>query len=1401
MIYGYLLSEQHHNRYGREDEVTRFSRDVENHNCTLKWAGLELHLLTRPAETLHAQKTLNAVMCGVLGAFLAVWILSAEAIKFQTGPCESEQLCGDGVCTYGNRDDKFWCRCEEGYGGDHCEKKCDLSCEPHHKCIFDIAKRPTCVCKDCDKYGNQTIQCQLGFGGADCSIQGWCYPDECLHGGKCVGSGDSAHCVCRREYTGQRCELDFDECSVPDFCNNGKCFNLNGSYLCQCHDGFFGAKCEHIVDPEHIIEIIPKENPCVVVFLHNFTDGHGFECHHHGACVTYAPNKTRCECAPGFEGEICEKDIDECAYDPCENGATCVNSHGDFECFCRSGYDGKFCENNIDDCVGHKCAPGSKCVDGPSTYTCECEHGKMGAYCDKVNPCIADPFLCHGRGICTGMPDTGDFVCTCDRGFDGDRCEIDVDICETFGEETLCPHNGRCIDLPDDWACECARGFSGPRCEFVIDICEAERVECQNGGSCFSGPFREPLCQCEQGYIGRRCETKCPEGYGGLRCNIHLEDKVCGPNLAKCLNGGVCAGGFCICHANYTGDRCELSRIHDRNNSDLCSTEPCLNNSTCINVDHQIGFVCMCKEGYYVNVCENHFDLCSLKPCYNDGKCQKTRQLERGYSCQCRPGYEGANCEILNTTIDCYSRDCHNGVCVDEANSTKCVCHYGYAGAECEEDLGIGKYDHQNRLIHEMCVSRRCQDRAGDGVCDSDCNFAECQHDGGDCSVVDEAFAKCKYRGMCAALYANGICDIACNNEDCLYDGMDCMPLAARCPLAIRESCERRYADGNCDFECDTEGCGYDGGDCSDENTTRILDNIRIKFLMSRMEFETKAHEFVMKASASFRAIFRIQRDKKGPLVFEWDETTNRGYGRRIDVNMTRWENPTVMARAGRSMKRGVMALIEVAVASESVDRCATTSQRPSCLFTDANSVANFLSAQITTKGNLLGVPVYEVAVGSRAPRISFRFMLLILVCVGGPLSLYAYTMMMSSASTRRKAPKRRIVECAGTWYFGKHGEPTMVCEPKKMRSSFELVEMNHGYAEPFTSSASPPLHIQAAGSHPITIPLTFENVNERHPKFQRTVLHWLADNSQQKMEFLIVSEAERCISAGANVDVIDCDSNTPLILASRRKRLKLVLVLMRVGADTTKLNKSERNALHEAAANLDLRMMEVLLRDSRLVARIDDIDRNGMSALMEVASLDSDTRIVKLLVEMGADIGSDGFEEEPSESFKGRSALHYASLYGNVKIMQFFIALNVDVDKMDVNDETPLMLAIKNGKLDAVRLLLNNGADMDMPDRLEKSAIQVASELHYDEIVRELELARQCVTTSRKRVKKRRKRTNTRKAKKKDTERKDSSNSEEDVTPYNDGLSNLEEEPISMNGSPIHNVSLNLDEGTDHLI
>ena len=64
----------------------------------------------------------------------------------------------------------------------------------------------------------------------------------------------------------------------------------------------------------------------------------------------FGDDEYTCNCTAGISGPNCEFDTNECASEPCLNGAQCLESNGTstvafdyFQCACASGFTGEVC--------------------------------------------------------------------------------------------------------------------------------------------------------------------------------------------------------------------------------------------------------------------------------------------------------------------------------------------------------------------------------------------------------------------------------------------------------------------------------------------------------------------------------------------------------------------------------------------------------------------------------------------------------------------------------------------------------------------------------------------------------------------------------------------------------------------------------------------------------------------------------------------------------------------------------------------------------------------------------------------------------------------------------------------------------------------------------------------------
>jgi len=100
----------------------------------------------------------------------------------------------------------------------------------------------------------------------------------------------------------------------------------------------------------------------------------------HGTCKNGVYDYI-CDCKPGYEGEICDKDINDCMNHECVYG-TCKDGVNNYTCNCQPGYEGVMCDKDIDDCMNHECVHGT-CKDEVNNYTCDCPPRYEGEMCDK----------------------------------------------------------------------------------------------------------------------------------------------------------------------------------------------------------------------------------------------------------------------------------------------------------------------------------------------------------------------------------------------------------------------------------------------------------------------------------------------------------------------------------------------------------------------------------------------------------------------------------------------------------------------------------------------------------------------------------------------------------------------------------------------------------------------------------------------------------------------------------------------------------------------------------------------------------------------------------------------------------------------------------------------------------
>ncbi|RUS91021.1 hypothetical protein EGW08_001238, partial [Elysia chlorotica] len=529
---------------------------------------------------------------------------------------------------------------------------------------------------------SQSCQCYSGWSGENCTVPfDPCNSVPCRNGGNCTSVGINFQCACPAGTSGEQCEVIIPTCMDDTCFNNGMCENLLGRPKCHCHPGFSGPRC-------NISEDLCSNQPCGP----------------NGQCVAHDNLRYSCTCQSGYTGKNCEKPQDQCFSNPCQNDGVCQTSGPEkntCNCSTTPGYNGTLCEKRILQCDNPaRCGTGSWCVEHEEqdSYICVCPPqsqyldptGSRNQTCELKNFCESKP--CLNGGTCRNGSTT--FTCSCPPGYDGSRCQHDIDSCAS----SPCQNGGVCNDLLDGYNCSCT-GYTGVNCENEIDECLSHNCSKLGTEKCIE-KVNGFECQCKTGYSGDYCQTdindcasspclhegKCVDSVGDYKCdclegwlgkNCEVEVKYCTSN--PCANGAQCENlfndFFCRCKLNTFGANCS-------NSVKICNVaNPCVHGSC---KDDGGNVTCACPENYVGDRCEETINPCSSTSgvCKNEAVCEPSLD---NYECKCQPGYAGPQCDL--NPSNCGLVKClPPATCIDLLDKAVCRCPLGKEGPLCAYD-------------------------------------------------------------------------------------------------------------------------------------------------------------------------------------------------------------------------------------------------------------------------------------------------------------------------------------------------------------------------------------------------------------------------------------------------------------------------------------------------------------------------------------------------------------------------------------------------------------------------------------------------------------------------------------------------------------------------------------------
>jgi len=201
----------------------------------------------------------------------------------------------------------------------------------------------------------------------------------------------------------------------------------------------------------------------------------------------------------------------------------------------------------------------------------------------------------------------------------------------------------------------------------------------------------------------------------------------------------------------------------------------------------------------------------------------------------------------------------------------------------------------------------------------------------------------------------------------------------------------------------------------------------------------------------------------------------------------------------------------------------------------------------------------------------------------------------------------------------------------------------------------------------------------------------------------------EALLRRGIDPNGQDESGNTALHIATRHQNTRIMKRLLDKGANPRKKNRKGQTPL-QLAQDLGLKKSARLFkaqgltlpRQNRQLATPDikafEKSIRGKQSLyrgwpiLNIASLLGETRILKQLLEQGADINA----TDPD----GYTALHRAASKGQLKSARILHRNGIDIDRQNRKGETALYLAALNGHESFVSWLLEQGADSRLATR-----------------------------------------------------------------------------------------------------
>ena len=198
----------------------------------------------------------------------------------------------------------------------------------------------------------------------------------------------------------------------------------------------------------------------------------------------------------------------------------------------------------------------------------------------------------------------------------------------------------------------------------------------------------------------------------------------------------------------------------------------------------------------------------------------------------------------------------------------------------------------------------------------------------------------------------------------------------------------------------------------------------------------------------------------------------------------------------------------------------------------------------------------------------------------------------------------------------------------------------------------------------------------------QHEIIKWLTEQGQ------------------ANVQAVHKQGLTALHVAAQACDVKGAEILLEHGADVNALSSQNLTPLHCVPHSEGVRIL-ILLHENG--ADINAFDKDKNRIVHKAASRgDSASLLIKVASDLGADLQAPGAE--------GNTPAHLAADSGSKIILGLFHQKKIDIETVrNLAGYTPLMMAARAGRLEAMRFLIEKGASYNVFDSDSRSLIELS--------------------------------------------------------------------------------------------